>query len=162
MHFICFARKLILVLYLRLTFMSPQRVNSIKLSRNIESSSYQEIYRDWNKADVIELQLPSNPQLASSKPNIEETCNQVAVKYGSVIYCLEAKDLPKGIDTMGIVVSQDITFESSYDADMLSGVVVLKGLVQILPKEKWEGSLYKPLTIKYATDIPIKLVPYFA
>ena len=50
---------------------------------------------DWKKGDKIELVLPMEAKLIEANPLVEETRNQVAVKRGPVVYCLESIDLPK-------------------------------------------------------------------
>lgn len=58
------------------------------------SGTYAEINRVWKKGDIIELNLPMEAVLIEANPLVEENRNQVAVKRGPVVYCLESTDLP--------------------------------------------------------------------
>ncbi len=56
----------------------------------VTPGSYAEIRRQWNSGDEIELTLPMEPQLVEAHPLVEETRNQIAVKRGPLVYCLES------------------------------------------------------------------------
>ncbi len=56
---------------------------------------YAEVNRKWSAGDEITVILPMTAKLLESNPLVEENRNQVAVKRGPVVYCLESVDLPK-------------------------------------------------------------------
>ncbi|RYG16673.1 MAG: glycoside hydrolase family 127 protein, partial [Chitinophagaceae bacterium] len=82
-------------------FRIPGWTHDAKLSINgklettkLTSGSYAEVNRIWKKGDVIELVLPMEATLIEANPLVEENRNQVAVKRGPIVYCLESPDLP--------------------------------------------------------------------
>jgi DUF1680 family protein len=80
-------------------------VNQIGLTNSIVSGTYAKVEKQWKKGDVIELTLPMNVELMQANPLVEETKNQVAVKRGPIVYCLESNQLPTsvGINEVALV-----------------------------------------------------------
>lgn len=60
------------------------------------------------KGDIILLNLDMEAQLIESNPLVEETRNQVAVKRGPVVYCLESVDVEDGYAIDDILLPADI------------------------------------------------------
>jgi len=69
-------------------------VNDKKQNLASKSGTYTELSRKWKKGDQIELILPMEAQLIEAHPLVEEVRNQVAVKRGPVVYCIESVDIP--------------------------------------------------------------------
>ena len=138
------------------------KVNGTKTVGAPNAGSYFEINRKWRKGDVVELDLPMEPKLITADPNVEAVRNQVAVKRGPLVYCLEAKDLPEGIEITQVLIPQDIEFKPKFEAGFLSGVTILEGKAEILKKEDWSNKLYKPIAPQQPDKIDIKLIPYYA
>lgn len=138
------------------------KINGKISNTTLEAGSYYSVHRSWKKGDVIELNFPMTPFLVTANPNIEETRNQVAVKRGPIVYCLESIDLPNETDISQVVLPQHIKFKSSYDKKLLSGVTYLSGEAELLPQEDWSKKLYKPLTKRETTKTEIKMIPYYA
>ncbi len=137
-------------------------VNGEKIDQSLKVGSYAEVNRKWKKGDIVELELPMTPLLITADPNVEETRNQVAVKRGPLVYCLESADLESGTSINDIVVPTNITLQPKYEANILSGVTILEGEANLLPKEDWANQLYKPLVKPELKKTPIKMIPYFA
>lgn len=137
-------------------------VNGESVSGDIQPRSYFEINRKWKKGDVVQLELPMKSTLISADPNIEETKNQVAVKRGPLVYCLESNDLEAVISINDVIIPQDIQLKASYDANLLEGITVLEGEAEKLQKENWSNQLYKPLNKQTPEKTNIKLIPYYA
>src|SRR5208282_909655 len=73
------------------------------------SGSYFEIRRTWSANDVVELSLPFGASIWESNPLVEETLNQVAVRYGPLVYCLESGDLPQGVRIEDVALSSEVS-----------------------------------------------------
>ncbi|RZM19528.1 MAG: glycoside hydrolase family 127 protein, partial [Pedobacter sp.] len=86
-------------------------VNGKAFKGNVKQGQYAEINRKWSKGDKVELKLPMDAQLMESNPLVEESRNQVAVKRGPVVYCLEAADLPAERKLADIVIPASINFQ---------------------------------------------------
>lgn len=138
------------------------KVNGEVIEANFESGSYFDLKRKWKKGDVVELDLPMTTQLITANPNIEETYNQVAVKRGPLVYCTESIDLPEGVAINEVVIPQNIVLEPRFDSDLLSGINVLEGEVEVYQNSDWSNTLYKPLEQKELKKTKIKMIPYYA
>jgi len=122
--------------------------------------SYAEINRVWKKGDRIDLNLPMEAVLIEANPLVEENRNQVAVKRGPVVYCLESTDLP-GKSIFNAIVPASTKFEAqTMDIDG-ARVMALTGTAKIVAPNNWKNVLYKPIDDKNTTTT-LKLVPYFA
>ena len=56
-----------------------------------------------NRATSSSCDLPMPARLIEANPLVEETRNQVAIKRGPIVYCLESPDLPKGVRVQDVV-----------------------------------------------------------
>ncbi|HKO80906.1 MAG TPA: glycoside hydrolase family 127 protein, partial [Chitinophagaceae bacterium] len=70
------------------------KINGKILPGGLQNGAYNSINRVWKSGDTIELILDMPATLLESNPLVEETRNQVAVKRGPIVYCLESTDLP--------------------------------------------------------------------
>jgi DUF1680 family protein len=124
------------------------------------SGTYAEINRVWKKGDVIELNLPMEVTLIEANPLVEENRNQIAVKRGPIVYCLESTDLP-GKSIFNAFIPTSTKFEAKSinidGAEMMS----LVGNAKIVEPNNWKNVLYRPIDNKNI-QTEIKLVPYFA
>lgn len=116
--------------------------------------------RNWKAGDRIELVLDMPATLLESNPLVEETRNQVAVKRGPLVYCLESTDIPsaKVFDVMLPASTKFRTVPMKIDN---GHVLALQGQAQVLQPTKWENNLYKPLNT-ITKPITVKLIPYYA
>ncbi|WP_316814988.1 glycoside hydrolase family 127 protein [Pedobacter nyackensis] len=136
------------------------KVNGQTENLVLTPGTYAELNRKWKAGDQVELVLPMEAQLVESNPLVEETRNQVAVKRGPVVYCLESQDLP-GKRIFNVFIPAKIDLKASPiqidGADMMS----LEGNAQLIENKDWKNVLYRPLN-ESNTTTPIRLVPYFA
>ena len=136
------------------------RINHQPADSSAISGAYFTIHRAWKSGDVMDLDLPMPAQLIEANPLVEETLNQVAVKRGPVIYCLESADLPKGVSVMDVLIPADIGLAARYDRRLLGGVVVLEGKALSRAQAKWNGTLYRPVQNTSLQPVNLRLVPY--
>jgi DUF1680 family protein len=73
---------------------------------------YLEINQKWVAGDVIELDLPMHTTLMEANPLVEETRNQVAVKRGPIIYCIESADLAGGKSIFDVIIPATASFRA--------------------------------------------------
>ncbi|SFH24850.1 aceric acid hydrolase [Pedobacter insulae] len=135
-------------------------VNGKPEQLQLESGTYAALNRTWKKGDQIELILPMEATLMEANPLVEENRNQVAIKRGPIVYCLESVDFPgKSIFNAFIPASirlaaKPITIDG---VNMMS----LEGDAKMLEPNTWANTLYRPVSTS-TTTTPIKLIPYFA
>lgn len=125
-------------------------------------SSYLELRRVWQAGDVVELDFPMPAQVLEANPLVEETLNQVAIKRGPMVYCLESTDLPPGPRVLDVAVPDQANLVARYDRLLLSGVVVLEGRVFARVSDVWRGELYRESRPKPTRSIEARFIPYFA
>lgn len=96
-------------------------------------------------------------------PLVEENRNEVAVKRGPIVYCLESVDLPSGVSLSEVRIPANMDWEIRYDDRLLQGVSVLQGTLQARKTASdWSGRLYRPWTRGEAIPVETRLIPYYA
>ncbi|MFT3780584.1 MAG: glycoside hydrolase family 127 protein [Nibricoccus sp.] len=142
------------------------RVNGRAVEGTPTPGSYFEIKRQWKAGDIIELALNFSPTLVESNPLVEETVNQVAVKYGPLVYCLEGDDLPKGLRMSDVALSffgKAPVFEKKHETIASANLLTLSTQALDLQRGAWNDStLYREASPQKPRQIRVKLIPYFA
>jgi DUF1680 family protein len=137
-------------------------VNGELFGPRLRPERYFEIRRSWSAGDVIELVLPVPVRLIEANPLVEEARNQVAVKRGPVVYCLESVDLPDGVKIADVAFSRTTRLRTHFDEDLLGGISVLQGQALVLPASDWDGALYRAMSLQAPKVADIRMVPYYA
>jgi DUF1680 family protein len=126
-----------------------------------EAGTFHQVRRAWSAGDVLELQLPLRAHLVQAHALVEEARNQVAVKRGPLVYCLESPDLPKGVSISDVVIPRALDLKPRFDEQLLHGVTVLHGKAEAVVEAAWGQQLYRELVHMTARAIDLKLVPYY-
>ncbi|NDV78092.1 glycoside hydrolase family 127 protein [Dysgonomonas sp. 511] len=137
------------------------KVNGKEENIKIVPGSYAEVNRQWKNGDMVELIMPFEARLVEANPMVEESRNQIAVMYGPLVYCMEAKDLPEGVSIYDILIPTDIKLTPKAVTIENSKVVMLTGKARLLDRNKWTGKLYRKVNTS-VKDIEISLIPYYA
>ncbi|THU39726.1 glycoside hydrolase family 127 protein [Niastella caeni] len=136
-------------------------VNGKPLAVATKAAQYAEINRSWKAGDVIELDLSMPVTLIESNPLVEETRNQLAVKRGPIVYCLESTDLPKGTNVFDIALPVKNDLKPGITIINKSKIATLQGTGLLQPKTDWSNALYKEARTS-ATPVKITMIPYYA
>lgn len=144
----------------------PGWVTNAKVSINdkpyegtIVPGSYLNISRKWHKRDVITINFPMEVQFMEANPLVEELKNQIAVKRGPLVYCLESDSLPEGANINQ--VSLDITNEFELTKLQIENRNILTLKTKALVSDtNWTKTLYRS---KHTSQKPIEisLIPYY-
>jgi DUF1680 family protein len=126
----------------------------------VKLGGYAKLLRKWRAGDKIELVLDMPATLIEANPLVEETRNQVAVKRGPVVYCLESVDLRAGELLSDIIVPADVKLQQQPFKIDNGNVMALEGDVRLL-HNNWSGELYKTLNDSSLT-IKVRWIPYYA
>ncbi|MGB4840562.1 MAG: glycoside hydrolase family 127 protein [Saprospiraceae bacterium] len=118
------------------------------------------ISKIWKAGDKIELTLNMPAVLIESNPLVEETRNQVTVKRGPIVYCLESPDLP-GKNIFDVAIPSNIKLQPVEIKVENGNVTALTGDAKMLAPNDWSNTLYKQLNTKLI-PVKIKLIPYYA
>jgi DUF1680 family protein len=125
--------------------------------------SYASLKRQWQTGDRIELDLAMPIELMESHPLVEETRNQVAVKRGPVVYCLETAGLPYGVKMSGVYLTADVTNSvPRFDNKVLDGVTLIECEGAVVEETPWQGRLYRPLPGSKPRPANFTLTPHYA
>jgi uncharacterized protein len=138
------------------------KVNGLAANPKAKPGTYAQLRRVWKAGDIVELQLPMSVRLIEANPLVEETRNQVAIKRGPIVYCLESPDLPKDVRVPDVSIRADAKFSAHYDADLLNGVTVIEALVIAKPTGDWDGKLYRTLADSREREVKARFIPYCA
>jgi DUF1680 family protein len=128
---------------------------------SMKPGTYCGLNRTWSPGDELVLNLPMTPQLLATDPRVEETRNQVAVKRGPLVYCLESADLPEGAKVSDVYLPSDIEFTATYRPDLLGGVTTVEGQA-LLRADNLGNELYLPVGRPKWKKENIRLIPYYA
>jgi len=138
------------------------KVNGQAIRDDLQSGKYFELNRAWSSGDIIELNLPMPVQLIESTPLVEETRNQVAIKRGPIVYCLESVDLPEGVKISEVVIPRNIRLKPRFEKELLAGIMVLEGKAEVVEEGDWSNQLYRQLSLQKPEKVTIRLIPYYA
>lgn len=137
-------------------------VNGKLVTARLQPGTYYPLSRSWRDGDRIELVLPMVAEQIEANPLVEAARNQVAVKRGPLVYCLESTELPAGINILDIALPRTIRLTPQVIPVTGTHITALEGTALLRPRKRWQGELYRPLSAQQAKPIPVRLVPYFA
>lgn len=137
-------------------------INGKLVNTKLNSGTYAEISLKWKAGDVLVLQLPMPVTYIEANPLVEETRNQVAVKRGPIVYCLESVDLPKAGKITNIALSPNAGLKPIQVKIANSNIVSLMGTAELSPNKNWTNTLYQEVSAAKDIKVPIQLVPYYA
>lgn len=137
-------------------------VNGQALNTQLTPGEYAEVSRKWKAGDKIELNLPMPVRLLESNPLVEETRNQVAVKRGPVVYCIESADLPKGQKVFTVAIPAQNNLKPEWIKIDNSPIMSLTGQVDVRNESNWQNKLYREISSKEPAKVNIRMIPYYA
>lgn len=132
-----------------------------KVTTYTSERGYVTIQRTWKKGDVIQWNMAMPTELLESNPLVEENRNQVAVKRGPIVYCLESPDMPTSTRVFDVAIPSSATFKPVATQLENSPITVLETNGVLVNDKNWEKQLYRPLSQPKKT-VPLKLIPYYA
>jgi DUF1680 family protein len=135
-------------------------VNGEDAGIEVKPGAYARIERRWKKGDVVTLDIPMEIELIEGHPRIEEVRNQVAIKRGPIVYCIESPDLPEGTGILDVYLPENSRLEANYRPDFLGGMTTVSGNV-LLRLDKKDG-MYRTLDGPDWKEVKTRFVPYFA
>lgn len=117
------------------------------------------VKRAWKRGDRISLSMDMPVTLVESNPLVEETRNQVAVKRGPLVYCMESSDQQMNI--FDVAIPADMKW--GIKATMIGNqpVVAITGQARRKVGAAWGQMLYRELKNDYQ-PVEVTMIPYFA
>ena len=98
-----------------------------------------------------------------ANPLVEEVKNQIAVKRGPLVYCLESNQLPNSISVNQVLLDVKSTFTVKPLELSNRKLMAIEANVRVTdPNFSWNKTLYKPLSTLQSDNFSVQLIPYFA
>lgn len=150
--------------HVRLTIKKAKGIKTIMLRKPGEGK-YEAVAGPWKKNATIERDFDMSVRLVEANPLVEENKNQIAVKRGPIVYCLENVDIDGNqggkIGVNDIVIPADIKFREVKKTIDGHEFVALEGEALLSDQASWQGQLYRTLTTA-AQKVKITMMPYYA
>lgn len=131
-----------------------------KIISHITSGGQFVTLKNVRAGDKIEWKMDMPATLIESNPLVEESRNQVAVKRGPVVYCIESADLP-GKNIFDVIIPQSVRFQLKPEKIEGGTVMSLIANTKLIRGNKWANQLYREVSNTMET-VPVKLIPYYA
>ncbi len=156
-------KKDVFEIMLRIPMWSKQ--NSLKINGedagiNLVPGEFVTISRAWVAGDVIELDMPMDIKLIEGHHRIEEVRNQVAIKRGPIVYCVESPDLPKAVAITDVYLASNAELTLQKRPGFLGGTTTIHGNIYI--REDLRSGMYCDVSGPNFTEHKIQFVPYYA
>lgn len=140
---------------------SKLRLNGQDAGVDAQPGRFAVIKRSWKAGDVITLDMPMEATFVEGHPRIEEVRNQVAIKRGPLVYCIETPDIPKSARIVDVVLTGSAALKVEHRPDFLGGVSVIKTRVQ-LRCDRVEDRMYRAVKKPVCEGCDTQFVPYFS
>lgn len=137
------------------------KVNGEAVDVPVKANTYATLNRVWKKGDVVELDMEMRVKLMESNPLVEETRNQVVVKRGPLVYCLEGMDVADGRRIDDVLIPSTIQFTPTEITIDGNKMIALDGEARLMDEASWDNVLYREVG-KADRTVKIRLIPYFA
>ena len=117
------------------------KVNGTDATPSVEAG-YAVLPGKWKDGDVIELNMDMSVQVVAADPRTKEDEGMRAIQRGPLVYCIEEVDNPDDFD--GLVISENAEFETTFEKDLLNGVVTIDAKVgdkelKYIPYYSWDN-----------------------
>lgn len=136
------------------------RLNGKDSGIDAKPGHYARILRRWTTGDVVALDMPMDIKLVEGHPRIEEVRNQVAIKRGPVVYCVESPDLPEDTGILDVYLPEGSGLDARFRPDFLGGLTTISGAV--LLRSNQDQGMYRTLTKPVWKTVRTTFVPYYA
>lgn len=137
------------------------RVNGEKIEGDFKANSYAGVKRVWKRGDKVEFVMPMRARLMEANPLAEEIRNQIAIKRGPIVYCLESQDLPSGVKIDDVLIPSDIKLTPKKVKIDGSDITALEGEVSVSDEADWKDTLYREVGTSKRT-VKVSFIPYYA
>lgn len=123
-------------------------------------NGYLSLDRQWQKGDVVELDLPMPAERIYANPNVKFDLGRVAIRRGPMVYCIEQAD-NKGLSLEAVKLPRGAEIKANFESDLLNGITILELDAVIVDDADWQRDLYR--TVPPAeTPTKVKAIPYYS
>ena len=122
--------------------------------------TFAKINREWKNGDVITLNISMEVKFLEGHPRIEEVRNQVALKRGPVVYCIETPDLPENTNILDVYIQGSSELKANHRPEFLGGITTIEG--NVLLRSDHSDGIYRTVTRPKWKVHKTQFLPYFA
>ncbi|HMR58175.1 MAG TPA: glycoside hydrolase family 127 protein, partial [Cyclobacteriaceae bacterium] len=87
-------------------------------------NGYATLTREWKKGDVVELNLPMEVKRITSRTEVKQNENRVALQRGPLVYCVEGAD--NDGYAWNFVLPDKVNFTTQFNKDLLEGITTIQ------------------------------------
>ncbi|MCK5838643.1 MAG: glycoside hydrolase family 127 protein, partial [Bacteroidales bacterium] len=109
------------------------KINNKEIKYDI-SKGYAEINKQWEKGDIIEIDFPMPVRKVIANEKVTENIGKYSIERGPLVYCAEWVD--NGGKVRNLLLDKDAVFTYEYQANLINGVNILKGVSKSLSNDK--------------------------
>ncbi len=128
------------------------KINNEEIKYKIDKG-YAKINRQWEKGDVIELNLPMPIRKVIANEKVMEDNGKFSIERGPIVYCAEWID--NGGKVRNLLLDKNTDFTYEFNENLINGVNVIKGISKSLSIDKSGNS-----TIENEQNLTA--IPYYA
>jgi uncharacterized protein len=107
---------------------------SLKINGNDAAYTLQKGYvvieREWQKGDVVELNLPMEVKEVVANDSVSADAGKAAIQRGPLVYCIEGSDNNK--KAWNILLPADVKFNIDFQKNLLNGVTTITAELPVL------------------------------
>lgn len=137
-------------------------VNGEKQELTTTPATFVVLNRSWKAGDEIVIDIPMPAVFVEGHSRIEEVRNQLAIKRGPIVYCVETPDLPEGANVLDVYLAVDSELKVEHKKDFLGGVSVIKSDMLIRKNTDKSNSMYRKIGKSNFEKHTLQFVPYYA
>jgi len=132
-----------------------------EMQEPVVEKGYAKLKRDWVSGDRVDLVFEMPVETIAAHPAVWQDMGRVALQRGPLVYCLEEVD--HSVPVSQIMLPQDARFRTSFDSELLGGIMVIESEGLVKAVNEWEKTLYRPVGLKEScTQVPVRAIPYYA
>ncbi|MBV9244486.1 MAG: glycoside hydrolase family 127 protein, partial [Methylobacteriaceae bacterium] len=124
-----------------------------------KNRGYVDISRQWNRGDMVELDLPMPVERLYAHPNVRADAGRVCLKRGPLVYCVEEIDNPNA-PVGRLRLPRAAQPSAMEDKDLFGGVVRVVAHAELASADDWDDALYRPAP-SAAEPARMTAVPYY-
>jgi len=128
------------------------KLNGERIDLKIGDDGYGAVRRQWQKGDVLELDLPMPVRRVLCHENVVPNRGRAAVERGPLVYCIEGAD--HGGKVMNLSLADDAVLKAEHRPELLGGVTVLTGKARSVGRDADGDSVGSP--------VDLTMIPYYA
>lgn len=136
------------------------QINGKELSESLTPSTFATIHRQWKSGDEVNITLPMPVEKIEGHPLIEEVRNQVAIKRGPIVYCIESPDLPEHTNIVDVFIESNATMTVNHSPSFLGGISTISA--ELLIRKDNPCNMYAKVEQPVWQRTQTQFVPYYS